>query len=83
MKEDLAKLDGGGDVAQQRAGIVRSERAAQARQWCLVTGAARLVDLTEGALRKAIQRGDLAVYEAADGTRLVYLPEVLEWAGRK
>lgn len=71
-----------GDWQKQRRGIERSERAAQAGQWALVTGAARLVDLTEGALRKAIARGDLGVYEAADGTRLVYVPEVREWAGR-
>lgn len=73
---------GGENWQEQRAGIVASERAAQASQWALVTGAARLCDLTEGALRKAIARGDLAAYEAADGTRLVYVPDVLDWAGR-
>jgi hypothetical protein len=82
MAEQTLEKHGGENWQEQRAGIVASERAAQARQWALVTGAARLCDLTEGALRKAIARGDLAAYDAADGTRLVYVPDVLEWAGR-
>ena len=54
-----------------------------AAQFALRTGAGRLVGLTEGAIRAAIARGELATYEAADGTRLVYVPELLAWrAGR-
>lgn len=68
----------GGENWHERARTVASERTAQAKQWCLVTGAARLVDVTEGAVRHAIARGDLAAYEAADGTRLVYVPDVLQ-----
>lgn len=67
---------------EQRAGIVASERAAQASQWALVTGAARLAGVTEGAVRHAISRGALPVYQSADGTRLVFVQDVLDWAGR-
>ena len=60
-----------------------TDLAAQAKLWCTRTGAARLVNLSEGAIRKAVARGDLATYPAADGTQLIHVPDLLAWRARK
>ena len=41
-----------------------------------ITGAARLVGVTEGAIRAAIKRGDLKAYELADGRGVVDVRKV-------
>ena len=53
-----------GNLAKITAGLVR------------IQGAAKEAGVTEGAIRAAIARGELAVYETADGARLLRLADI-------
>lgn len=53
-----------------------ADRSQAAGLWATRTGAARLVGLSEGAVRKAVERGQLPTYRAADGTLLIHLADL-------
>lgn len=53
------------------------------REYALVAGVARLTGINDQTLRDAIQRGDIATYQLADGTTVVRVKDVQQRPKRR